>query len=315
MSEAGREALGDKVFPIGISYLDEFTCGVYPTDLVLVGAETGIGKTTLISMIAERATRAGRRPFVFALEAETGEIEQRKLYQEIADLAWRGEHPRRRELRYPAWRANRCTWADEFLEEALEATEKRLSGMTTFYRSKDFTEDDVDRLMRKHEGDADLFILDHVHYIDFDNPNENAALKQIIKTIRDTVLCIKKPVICVAHLRKPDRRAKLLVPTVQDFMGSSDLPKIATKCVLMAPGSNEGGPPHLSPTYMHVSKDRAASRCKFVAELQFDTRTWRYSNNYTLGRLIKGGTEFERLTPPELPMWADSAIHLKAEDI
>ncbi len=315
VAEERRAKIGDQVFPIGISYFDEYTEGVFPTDLILVGADTGVGKTTLITMIAERAARIGKRPLVFALEAEQGEIEQRTLYQELAEEVFSRRHPRRAELRYARWKANRCEWASELVPAVRERVRSRLAGMSTYYRTRAFTADDVAREIQANQSNADLFILDHVHYIDFEDPNENRAIKEITKTLRDVVLCVEKPVICVAHLRKPDRRSPRIVPLISDFMGSSDLPKIATKCVLLSLADPQEGPSHMSTTYMHVVKDRNASRCQFIAEMQLDIRTWKYSNNYALARLSPNGQDRDLLAPDELPEWAKSAIRIKPEQL
>ena len=60
-----------------------------------------------------------------------------------------------------------------------------------------------------------------------DDPNENRAVKNIVKRIRDVSLAIGVPVIVVAHLRKKDRIPRPLAPDLDDFHGASDITKIA----------------------------------------------------------------------------------------
>jgi len=298
-------------FDIGVSYVDEYSAGIFPDDLMLVGAATGVGKTTLVSMLTELAAAAGRRVFFFALEAAEAEIESKLFYRELAALCYRENVVPAEGMRFVDFRRGRCDWIpSKYIEKAEIEVEKRLEGVTTYYKGKEFSTKDVHRLFLAHQDEADLFILDHVHYIDHDDSNENRALKDITKAIRDTALLMGKPVICVAHLRKKQAGDKKLLPDVDDFHGSSDLVKIATK-VLVVGRAWEQKPEknYYSPTYMHIAKDRSAGKCRQIALFNFDMRRWRYSKKYSLG-IAKGGTKFAPINITDRPAWAESA-HFK----
>jgi hypothetical protein len=88
------------------------------------------------------------------------------------------------------------------------------------------------------------------------------------------------------------------VPTFDDFHGSSNITKICTQAITLEPGirrsrRRSGGS---SPTFMSVLKDRragatAARRADDVRPAHASLR----ADDYTLGRLTKGGTEWEPL--------------------
>jgi len=259
-------------------------------------------------MLTELAASEGRRVFFFALEAAEGEIESKLFYRELATLCYREKVVPPQGMRFVDFRRGRCSWVPQkLIDKAEREVEQRLAGVRTYYKGKEFSAKDVHRLFLAHQDSADLFILDHVHYIDHDDSNENRALKDITKAIRDAALLMGKPVICVAHLRKKLAGDKRLLPGLDDFHGSSDLVKIATK-VLIVGRAWEQTPKekYHSPTYMHIAKDRSAGQCRQIALFNFDMRRWRYSSKYVLG-IAKGGKTFTATSILDRPSWAESA--------
>jgi hypothetical protein len=116
-------------------------------------------------------------------------------------------------------------------------------------------------------------------------------------------LGIGKPVIVIAHLRKQDARTKSIVPRMEDFHGSSDIGKIVTHAVLLAPArcapsSNK----RIANTFMSVPKDRMGGATGLVALCGFDRESKGYDDHYTIGRA--NGDKFEPLGTDEVPGWA-----------
>jgi hypothetical protein len=119
----------------------------------------------------------------------------------------------------------------------------------------------------------------------------------------------------VAHLRKGDRRNDGLIPTAEDFHGSSDVPKIATKAVMLAPAFDVPNPNTFQwNTYMQVAKCRTDnSVTRYAALMLFNSRTNSYEPGYTLGRLTEGGSVFSALPLDDMPPWASVAPPLPAD--
>jgi hypothetical protein len=306
---AERLQLATRVLSFGVKFLDVALGGIMARDMVLLGAVTGAGKTTLASVIAETNVERGKRVHYFALEAEHGEIERRIKFRVLASLA---------KMRFAATlkpgRLNYLDWYNGKLEgllgpwegEADRLLAERYKTLHTYYRTRDFNADDLEKAFLAIQDQTDLIILDHLHMVDYDDPSENRGVKAIVKRLRDVALEVGKPTVVVAHLRKSDNRSKRILPTLDDFHGTSDITKICTKAILLAPAFDQENPsPHLWPTYMHPAKCRQeGSRTRFVGSLSFNVHRGRYDDEFELGKFERGGEEFARLGDNDYPSWA-----------
>lgn len=296
----------------GISYMDD-ALGSIARDIVLVGAYSGCGKTELITHIAQTNVKRGKRVHVFALEAERNEIERRIKYKVIADFYYRGLRKNIFQpitIDYADWNAGKLDHIFGMYEPEIEdqiASEYKT--LHTIYREYgEYTVDTFEKQFMAIRDQTDLVIVDHLHYFDLDDDNENRAIKNVVKKIRDTSLLSGKPVILVAHVRKRDRKYRSLLPELDDFMGSSDIGKIATRAVMIAPANVPGRTLTKFPTFIRVVKNRAgSSRTRLCALTSFDITTNRYQEDYYLGA-ENDEHEFEPITVKEqLPHWAIGA--------
>jgi replicative DNA helicase len=303
-----RMELAGRRMTFGVKFLDRALGGISARDLLLLGAQTSIGKTQLATIVAMANAVMGKRVYYFGLEAEPHEIERRAKYQLLAKRVYRNAVSRAAHDRM-----NFLDWMNGDLEDIVAPFEDEVNRelaqafgtLFTFYRDRDFTVGDLEANARAVESQLDMLILDHIHYVDSDEPNENKALKQITKRIRDLALALSKPVICVAHVRKGDRKAKQLVPSIEDFHGSSDIPKIATKAVMLAPAPNDDdAPTHLLNTYMAIRKCRPdGSRTRYCGVVPFNIKTNLYDEEFTVGRLKHADEEWEQVDNSKLPHW------------
>jgi replicative DNA helicase len=189
---------------------------------------------------------------------------------------------------------------EETVEEDLASS---LQTMTTYYRGDSFTPDMLEKMFRAIQDQTDLIILDHLHYIDEDNEsNENLGMKRLVKRIRDIALSIGVPVICIAHLRKMTSDERMGPPSLEQFHGSSDITKIATQVITLAPAPRtEDAKPHLWSTYVHIAKDRRGSGGPWCALMRFNLTTTDYEPEYWLG--YPRGTDFRQLDEAAKPGW------------
>lgn len=312
--EEARAALVARRLSLGMSFLDDALAGLLPHDLLLLGAYAGMGKTTIAAVATASALAAGKRVHFLALEAEPREIERRLLFDALASRWFgmdAGERVRAPEINYRSWYLGQLKEAfAPFDAEVRAEVRNRMTRLHTCYRGSNFTVDDLDREIRSTEGQTDLIILDHLHYVDVrDNESENAGVKAIVKRVRDLALAQAVPAIVVAHLRKRDRGYKQLVPELDDFHGTSDAPKIVTKCVVIAsaPACEQGQEARwIWPTYVAARKERMLGAVtRYLARCRFDARTNGYLDDYTLGREV--GEKFVPVLPSEVPTWAERA--------
>lgn len=289
------------------AFLDDCIRCILPHDLILLGAPSGMGKTDLALSIAASNAQKGRRVHYFALEAEAREIERRTKFALVSRAAHERKLPIAGSLNYTDWIRGECDHGTQDLErEANDRMLSSLGSLQTYYRGARFGADDLQRqVMAIHER-TDLIVVDHLHYVDTDDDqSESRGLGDLVKTIRDISLRIGRPILLVAHLRKRDPRGKQIIASLDDFHGSSNITKICTQAIAIE--SARGIEPskwYLAPTYMTVLKDRRAGATGLVAVTNFDRRTKVYRDNYTLGRLTKGGTEWEELAMTDVPTWA-----------
>lgn len=306
-----RFELAKGALRFGVNFLDASLGGIFARDLVLIGAKTGAGKTTLASVIAETNVEAGKRVHYFALEAEKREIERRIKFRVLSALAYK-----RSVQRFQPGRLNYLDWYAGKLDDIVgqwesaadEALSKKYKTLKTYYRERDFTADDLEKTFLAIQDQTDLIILDHLHMVDFDDPSENRGVKMIVKRLRDVALEVGKPVVVVAHLRKSDSRSKRIIPDLDDFHGTSDIVKICTKAILMAPAfDQENESPHLWGTYIHPAKCRQeGTRTRYVGLVPFNVHKGRYEEDFELGMFAPGTDAFERLDAAKYPSWARS---------
>lgn len=272
--------------PYGVSYLDDAMLGILPNDLVLVGAKTGRGKTELATSIALNASSSGKNVVFFALEADRWEIQRRLKYRALAKL--HAQHfakgsgfpfPRFREWLTQGFQSE---WDALENEVERELTLQTLS-LEIYYKGDSYT---PDQFVKDLEGlkETHLVIVDHLHYFDLSGSTETEGLKKAIHAIRNAALYHQKAVVLLAHLRKDDRASKKSLPNIDDFHGHSDIAKVCTTAILMAPASGEH---HQSlgvyPTYFHIAKCRTAAEVTpFVGVMGFDFKTNCYSDRYYL---------------------------------
>lgn len=285
----------------GVSFLDAATRGIFPSDLILLGAPTGIGKTELCVNIAMANIESGKRVHFIALEADRCEIERRIFYSFLAKAFF--YDPNRPKL---SGHLNMADWMlgkfngqlDRYEKAVEEILEPGLAQLFTFYKAKAFTHEDLIYNIGTVAEETDIIIVDHVHFFDWDETDDNRAIKQIAKTARDIVLEMGKPMVLVAHLRKRDRNNKDLCPGVDEFHGSSDLTKIATKAITIGSGGiDQDGS---AVTYMRVCKNRLdGSTARYMARMKFNFQRRAYEEKF---KLSWPGDKFEEIA--DYPFWA-----------
>lgn len=314
--EANRIEDAKHTIPYGIKFLDDALGCMMRRDVILIGSKSGAGKTQLVTNIARRVAEGQKRVAFFALEAEDREIEMRMKYSLISRAYFAQGHPGNVHIEYGLWRQNRLQYVLGQYSDDADRYMKGLEGLRTYYRTHgDFTVETLEREISKVAEDSDLIILDHIHYIDTgDSDNENAEMKKTVKKLRDLALNYGKPILVVAHLRKSEKgKYQPLLPTLEDFHGSSDLVKICTTAIVLGPAEdirwtdngateNKGMSKSTRATYVAVRKTRLeGDRIRYAAICPFDQTIGTYGNNYALGRFVSGGTHWE---PVKRPFWA-----------
>lgn len=295
-----------KAISFGNTFLDAGLFGILPNDLILLGAPTSIGKTAMCCEIAKNVSLQGRRVCFVALEAEEDEVEMRIEYQLYAKRYFL-DSDRKRGINfdYRSYRFNKLKdYLWPYTEDVVEEFTHALKNVTTIYRKRSFTIHDLEYVFRWAKDNSDLVIIDHLHYFDFAkdaSSNTNERMSDLMKGIRDLNLTYNVPVILVAHLRKDFNG---VVPQINDFMGSSDIQKVAT-CAVMLSKFADGFDPvnQTSKTVISVPKARTGS-LGVVGVQNYALRVNAYEKPFEVG--IVGKDKIRLLKTDELPYWAKS---------
>lgn len=296
----------------GVSYLDAAFKGIHNNDLILIGAESGAGKTELCSIIAKVNSRIGKRVCYIALEAEKEEIESRILFSEVCKEWYKTNTLK---LLYDDFCDKAYGSSMDLLQEKVKARlDMELNTLNVFYReTEQFSELELQYYIESTYKDTDLYIIDHLHYFDINHQkNENEAYKSLMKKIRDIVLLYNKPVVLIAHLRKKEKGENYIVPILDNFHGSSDIYKIATKVITMKRAEIEGIdiPNNSYPTLFYTAKNRRLGVTTRTVGLQlFDITNNSYKDEVYIAELLSGGSKIKFYkNDKELPIWCQRRL-------
>jgi KaiC/GvpD/RAD55 family RecA-like ATPase len=290
----------------GIPFLDDALCGIFPGEVVLLGAPSGIGKTQLCCNIALSNMEDGKRVHFFALEANDHEIERRLKYPRVMERYYADPHrPPLGKIRFPEWLMGTSIDAMiEYENSAQDFMEKAYENLHVFYRDEKFGIDELTLQITMCADQTDLIIVDHIHFFDFDDQNEHRAIREITKTIRSLAKENRKPIILVAHLRKKDRGNMEICAGLDEFHGSSDLFKIVSSAITISPGKpTEDGKYE---TFMRTPKNRFdQGNTRYLARMYFDPKKGGYDREYEIGWADqKRDEEFIRVPTEFYPQWA-----------
>lgn len=301
----------ENIKKFGIKYLDDCLRGLSTRDIVVVGAQSGVGKTELLTHLALNLSRAGSRVHYFALEAETNEIERRIKYKNLAALYFSDpERPKIPHLSYAVWKSGEHSFElGAYEDQAKEITKKDMENVSTYYKDEKDFEFNVDTFCEKIKfirGSTDLVIVDHLNYFDKKDPRDMSEVFKIMKHVRYSALNMGVPFILASQVRKRDKRDSSLVPDMEEIFGSSDVYKIATKVIMFAPNYayKARDKKHFA-TLFRCQKNRDDSTAgRFVGEVLFDTTRNLYSDEYGMYSAHGFKQNSNLLTGIDYPYWA-----------
>lgn len=290
----------------GIDFLDRALLGLIPSDLCLIGAKSGKGKSALGIAIASYNASVYKKNVVFlALEAEKLEVEMRLRYEIEAGLFFADQNRNKSiVVNYRSWRMGKLKAAFvKYRDQAVHEFTQRFATLNTVYRDKDFGLKELEYMLDEAKDFGELFIFDHLHYFDLETgENENSQVSRLIKKIRELNLFYSKPFIVIAHIRK---HVEGLIPDQEDFMGSSDIYKNATAIAMMTPKPDGyDATAQTQDTIFSVPKLRTGALGNLVGIQKYSLRHQMYVPGFRLARALKRGEKLEEISKVDWPDWA-----------
>jgi KaiC/GvpD/RAD55 family RecA-like ATPase len=303
-----RRAFKKNILRFGVDFLDDALYGIKPGDLILLGAPSGVGKTQICCNIALANIEDGKKVHYIALEADYMEIERRMKYPIFASQFFSESNKDKIHMSYTEWLMGEHIDRYWEMEQSAAKLFEGYKDLFVFYKQKKFGLEDLIQAVILNSDKTDLIIVDHIHYFDFDDDNENRAIKKIAMTARDLALNEGRPIILVSHLRKRDRNNDSLVADLDEFHGSSDLHKISTKVVTISSGGPVEGEEGYE-TFFRIPKNRIdGGVTRYSARLIYSPKLGGYEKTYKLGWAEQSRKKgFEEIAHGLYPRWARRA--------
>jgi len=314
-----------KLCNYGIKVLDDPLIAIAKNELVVVGADSGVGKSSLAITIAQHNAKNGRKVALYYLEGGHIEAMQRMKWQDMADFYYKNKTAGRySDMDYRKWVLNNPDDKRLMLELSAEVYEEQkkkykdnlfLYPITEGFKIEELLDSLVGfhKLVESRSGefkqegvyDLDLIIIDHLQY--FSLGKEDHEITEITRIIRECKRITdhyRIPIILVSHLRKKNKDRGL--PDQEDFYGSSNIPKIATTAITITPFSaGDNLSSNVYPTFFRVVKSRIGLRPNYAMLCDYNLTRRQYADRYQIFRLDSMGNFSDTpLADNELPKWA-----------
>lgn len=300
--KATREKMLSGIIPYNNAFLRKVLGGIFPGEVVLIGGETGSGKSEMAKEILLTSAQSGAKSFGFFLEADEAEMERRWKYNVLTKLYY--SHGGKAVSEYRSWMLGQCRHLDSFESEANAMLSKH-QNLYTFYKGDVFTIHDLKTKLLALDGHAQVVVLDHLHFFSLTTENESREMTEIMMEIRRLSQVTGIPIVLVAHLRKKiSGEVRGDIPTLDDFHGASAIQKIANTAILFGTGGEDPENKGRFITYIQAAKMRAGgkSRTSLAGRMYFNTRTNSYDDEWEPGE-VKNGRFTVFKDQEQLPSW------------
>lgn len=311
----------------GIKPLDDALICINKGELVVIGADSGVGKTEIAIQIASHNAKLGKKVALYHLEGGYQEAIARMKWRDISQEYYLNHSKVGIEMNYQKWVVNLNQ--DRLLTEIeakvwLDYKERYGDNLFIYHSEQDLTITDflaslldfhslytafgnpLTNDQRSKGFDLDLIVIDHLQYFSLDQgESEITEITNIIRQVKKITDNYRIPVVLISHLRKKTKDRGL--PEQQDFYGSSNIPKIATTAITITPQLNkEDFSNHIYPTWLRIVKSRMGIRSSMAILSDFDGKQKAYSDKYDIYKVNNDGhTSPEPLLESELPKWAE----------
>jgi len=309
----------------GISVLDHALKRIIPNDLILIGADSGAGKSSIAIQIGAHNALKGKKVALFFLEGGQNEAIRRVKWKAICEEYYGNPQDFRVNMDYNNWIINSPEMAR--LKPIEEIAEKRLNDMfgENFFLyniTPDFSGNQRVGYDKIYEGLCDFFdgaefgkikfgldllIIDHLHYFDLEDGTRSTEAEKITKAMyrcKEISDLYKIPTVLISHLRKKVKDRGL--PTQYDFHGSSSIPKISTNAIVICPAYDlQDNANRIYPTFFRFVKSRRGLKDNYAALVDYDLNQHKYADEYKIYPVRSDNSvPADELPGHKYPKWA-----------
>lgn len=305
-SEVNRKAIDTtKICTFGIKPLDDAMFGMLPNDLIVIGADSGVGKSEICLDIALHNASKGKKVCLYFIEGGHEEAINRIKWKRLQDSYYSNGHSGI-DMDYRKWRMNmiKSDTLDKITNGCKEYMKSLLKdNLHIFSFEEGFKIDDLIGSLNGTKK-PELIIIDHLQYFTLTNPkNELQEMTEILIKVKNITQHHKIPVVLISHLRKKEKDRGL--PSQEDFFGTSNIAKICSQAVVIAPYfSADDYNTEKFPTFFRFVKSRTGLRSSYAVLCDFNLKKGKYNEEYLVYKLVKDTPSKEPIETYKLPKWA-----------
>lgn len=210
---ANEETRKDYVgIPCGISAVDKYTTGLNKSDLIIIGARPGMGKTSFcLNMARNVAVNSGKTVCFFSLEMTRDQLAQRMLSNEAC-------------IKSEKLRTGDLT-EEDFVNLGI-ASERLSKAPIYFDETSGITVPEIKAKVRRMNGKCDVVMIDYLGLLRSSGQKENRVqeVSDITRNLKIMAKELNIPVVCCAQLnRGTEGKGGSHIPALSDLRESGSI--------------------------------------------------------------------------------------------
>lgn len=224
-----------KICDFGISFLDQKILGFFERDLIVIGASSGIGKSSLSVILARNALQRGAQVSLFSLENGVGAVKAKLCFVDYAKQCDR--FVKEREFidefdNNPEKFAEYTTTWDELNKTVLAGDIPQFDLMEDYKRV-----DTVDKLLNEIKIRIELgykiIIIDHIDCLPILYAHRNDFISQVMTALYELAYNHNVCIITFSQVSKT-LNPNIIIPGKNDLVGGADKINKATLVITLA---------------------------------------------------------------------------------
>jgi len=224
----------EEIISYGYQWLDDKLSGIFPGQLVLVGGESGVGKSLFVIGIVYKCKKPTA---VFVLEERLEDYGKKALYFEIGKIR---KSESKKQYPWNAYVRGELNGDPQFQEFVARAHENMKGDYPKFQKMDGMATIDVleERLRQLSWLGIKLVLIDHLHYFDLMTKESSKAdyIEHIMIRLRMAAIKFNLAIIIVAHYRKLNGNR----PTLDSFKDSISIVQNASTVINIWRNREEG---------------------------------------------------------------------------
>lgn len=224
-----------KICNFGIRFLDEKLLGFFERDLIVIGASSGIGKSSLSILLARNALEQGIQTSLFSLENGVGAVKQKLTFIEYAKEC--DGFKKEREFideydKEPEKFAQYTNMWDE-LNKTMLAGDIPLFDLLEDYKCVDTVEKLLDAVKARISLGFKIIIIDHIDCLPIKYSQRNDFISRVMQELYELAYNGNVCIITFSQVAKAIN-PNIRIPGKNDLVGGADKINKATLVITLA---------------------------------------------------------------------------------